>query len=297
MSYLSYDFPHTSYYNSDLRELLGIVKNVVDDYNKLVDDIEALNAWKQEHTAEYNALITRLGNVENEINTFETKINKQFAELDAQIQSEFNELKTDIDNRFATALAEFTRMYNQLKHEIEIDIANMKQDITKLTLELREAIYDFRIEMVEYLDERFDLFIQNLPDYTKLIVHNPVRGTDTTVQVAIDDLYNGFNVFGLTAREFDSLELTCSEFDNLGITAHEFDSLGYKLLHYPDPDYYMRDPFSGEIIPVKDVVMKLFALHAGTLTVDAFEALDLTCAEFDAKETTAFNFDYFGISA
>lgn len=297
MSYLSYDFPHTRYYESDLRELLGIVKGVVDDYNKLVNDIESLNAWKQEHTVDYNNLVNKVAGIETEIATFETEIEQQFADLDAQIQAKFNALSADIDRRFADALAEFTRMYNQLKSQIESELANMKTEINRLTLELREAIYDFRIEMVEYLDERFDLFIQNLPDYTKLIVHNPVRGTDTTVQVAIDDLYASFNVFGLTAREFDSLELTCSEFDAIGITAHEFDSLGYKLLHYPDPDYYMRDPFTGKIVPIKDVVMKLFALHAGTLTVDEFEALDLTCAEFDAKETTAFNFDYFGISA
>lgn len=297
MSYLGYDFPHTRYYESDLRQLLGIVKNVVDDYNKLVSDIEALNAWKQEHTVDYNNLVNKVAGIETEIATFEAEIEQQFADLDAQIQAKFNALSADIDRRFADALAEFTRMYNQLKNQIESDLANMKAEINRLALELREAIYDFRIEMVEYLDERFELFIQNLPDYTKLIVHNPVRGTDTTVQVAIDDLYASFNVFGLTAREFDSLEITCSEFDAIGITAHEFDSLGYKLLHYPDPDYYMRDPFTGETAPIKDVVMKLFALHAGTLTVDEFEALDLTCAEFDAKETTAFNFDYFGISA
>ena len=59
----------------------------------------------------------------------------------------------------------------------------------------------------------------------------------------------------------------------------------------------MRDPFTGEFALVSDVVMKLFALHAGTMTVNEFEALDLTCAEFDAKEVTAFNFDFFGIPA
>ena len=159
------------------------------------------------------------------------------------------------------------------------------------------AIASFRDEMIEYVDERFDLFIQTLPDYEKLIVRNPVTGTQTTVQQALDDLYGAFNVFGLTAKQFDSLGLTAQQFDNYGLTAAEFDSMGYKLLGYPDPTYYMIDPFTGEISLVKDVVMRLFGLHAGGLTVDEFEALELTCEEFDVKETTAFNFDFYGISA
>ena len=173
----------------------------------------------------------------------------------------------------------------------------MKREINALAYELAEAIGSFREEMVGYIDARFDLFIQNLPDYEKLVIYNPIRGYQTTVQVAINDLYSATNFWGLTAREFDSLELTCAEFESYGLTCHEFDTLGYKLLGYPDPDTHMRDPFTGLIAPIKDVVMELYGLHMGALTVAEFEALDLTCEEFDAKEVTAFEFDFFGSEA
>lgn len=277
-------------------------------YKQILDDVTALKAWRETHTAEYEALLAEVNRIANEIDTFEAEINTRFANLEesikddfatltTEIRAELEQTKADIHAELDAALAEFTRLYTELKNQIESDIVNMKLEISALTLELHEAIGNFRGEMAEYLDARFAEFIANLPDYTQLMVHNPIRGYNTTVQVAINDLYSACNVFGLTAREFDSLELTALEFDNYGLTAHEFDTLGYKLLNYPDPSYYMRDPFSGEIIPVKDVVMKLFTLHAGTLTVDEFEALDLTCAEFDAKETTTFNFDFFGIAA
>lgn len=277
-------------------------------YKQILDDVEALKAWRIEHEGEYEALLAEVNRVAGEIDTFEAQINKRFADLDASIHADFDTLTTEIRNElaqtqaeiereFAEALAQFTAQYQALKAEIELELTNMKREINALAYELAEAIGSFREEMVSYIDERFDLFIQNLPDYEKLVIYNPIRGYQTTVQVAINDLYSATNFWGLTAREFDSLELTCAEFESYELTCHEFDTLGYKLLGYPDPDTHMRDPFTGLIAPIKDVVMELYGLHMGALTVAEFEALDLTCEEFDAKEVTAFEFDFFGSEA
>ena len=295
------EYPYKDVENINLDWLL---KN----YRQIVNDLTELKNWRVSHTQDYEEAMRRLTAVENEINTFEAEINERFADLDAAIHADFEALtgeirqeladtKAEIKAEFDAALAEFTRLYNALKNEVETELAAMKSEINRLTFELREAISNFRVEMVGYIDERFDIFLQSLPDYEHLIVHNPVRGYDTTVQVALDDLYASFNVFGLTAREFDSLELTCAEFDAKGLTAHEFDSLGYKLLNYPDPTYYMRDPFTGEMALVSTVVMELYGLHAQTMTAADFDALELTCDEFDAYEISAFDFDFFGIPA
>lgn len=206
-------------------------------------------------------------------------------------------MKADVRTELDRTFQEFVNLYNEFKHQVELDVANMKYEFLRLESELREAITGFRVEMAEYVDARFAEFIANLPDYEKLIVHNPVKGVDTTIQEALNDLYSSFNVFGLTAKQFDSLELTAEEFDGRELSAREFDSMGYKLLGYPDPNYYMLDPFSGTVIPVKDVVMKLFALHAGGLTAGEFDSEELTAEGFDEKEVTAFYFDFFGIPA
>ena len=297
MSYTNFDFPHTHFYESDLRELIAFYKELQDKYNGLVADIKALKEWKEQHEGEYEALLERVTAIENEINNFEAEVEAKFTDLENNLNNKFNALTAEIRNELAQTVLDINRLFNELKNQIESEIASMKLEIKSLEFELQQAIEDLREELDEYLDARFEQFIHNLPDYEHLIVHNPVTGTDTTIQVALDDLYASFNVFGLTAKQFDELGITCAEFDAKGLTAHEFDSMGYKLLNYPDPTYYMRDPFTGEIVLVSEVVMKLFTLHAGTITVNDFEALDLTCAEFDAKETTAFNFDFFGISA
>lgn len=49
MSYLDFDFPHTSMYDSDLRELVAM-------YKKLVPAVEELESWRTEHEAEYAEL-------------------------------------------------------------------------------------------------------------------------------------------------------------------------------------------------------------------------------------------------
>lgn len=297
MSFTDFDFPHTHFYDSDLRELLRFYKELQGKYDGLVADIKALQEWKTQHEGEYELLLERVTAIEGEIDDFEAEVEAKFTDLENDLNNKFNALTAEIRNELAQTVLDINRLFNELKNQIESEIASMKLEIKSLEFELQQAIEDLREELDEYLDARFEQFIHNLPDYEHLIVHNPVTGTDTTIQVALDDLYASFNVFGLTAKQFDELGITCAEFDAKGLTAHEFDSMGYKLLGYPDPTYYMRDPFTGEIALISEVVMKLFALHAGTMTVNEFEALDLTCAEFDAKETTAFNFDFFGISA
>lgn len=295
------EYPYRDTENLNLDWLL---KN----YKQILDGVESLKAWRIEHEGDYEALLAEVTRIAGEIDTFEAQINARFADLDASIHADFDALTTEIRNElaqtqaeiereFAEALAQFTAQYQALKAEIELELANMKREINALAYELAEAIGSFREEMVSYIDERFDLFVQNLPDYEKLVIYNPIRGYQTTVQVAINDLYSATNFWGLTAREFDSLELTCTEFESYELTCHEFDTLAYKLLGYPDPDTHMRDPFTGLIAPIKDVVMELYGLHMGALTVAEFEALDLTCEEFDAKEVTAFEFDFFGSEA
>lgn len=297
MSFTNFDFPYTHFYESDLRELIAMYTKLVKEYDTLLADIKALQEWETEHKGEYQELLERLTVVENEIATFEQKVKIEFAKQEASLNNKFNALAEEIRAELRQTIIEINNLFNELKTQIESEIANIKVEIALMKVYLENAMSDFRVEMSDYIDARFAEFIKNLPDYEKLIVHNPIRGYDTTVQVAIDDLYAHSNVFGLTAKEFDSLELTCEEFEAYELTAYEFDNLAYRLLNYPDPNYYMLDPFSGEVIPVKDVVMKLYGLHAGGVTAGYFDALELTAQGFDDKETTAFVFDFYGISA
>ena len=56
----------------------------------------------------------------------------------------------------------------------------------------------------------------------------------------------------------------------------------------------MISPFSGQYVKVKDVVMDLAHCHMEGLTAAEYDALDLEAEEYDDKNITAFDFDWFG---
>lgn len=295
MSYLNFDFPHTHFYDSDLREILGLIEKVMNDYNKLVHGIEELNAWKIKHEGEYEQLVIKLTKLQQEMVDFEAEINNDFAELDAAFQAKFDALVGEVNEELRQALVEFTRLYNSLKTEIESEFATMKIEISKAIVQLQNLIAANNEYVFEEVSRRLEEFLNNLPDYENLIVYNPIRGSQTNVQTAILDLYDEFRVYGLTAAQYDSLQLTASQYDALNLTALEYDRLGYKLLNYPDPTYSMRDPFDGQFVKCQVVIYKLADLHRDCLTAAEYDALELTAYEYDALGLTAYLYDWYGI--
>ena len=122
-----------------------------------------------------------------------------------------------------------------------------------------------------------------------------LRGIQTNVQTAINDLYGYFNLYALTAQEYDDLELTAEDYDSYGLTAHLYDSEG-RLILGTNSYYMMRSPFTGEMAPVSEVVLSLFELHRSTaLTASAYDALDMTASYYDGLMIEALDYDLNGI--
>lgn len=277
------------------------------NYQQIVNDVKDLNDWRKSHETKYEELLRRVNRIDTEIDTFEADVERKFNDLEAAIYHDFevltteirNELaqtKAEIEREFDEALAEFTRLFNDLKSSVELEISQMKSEILELKYELAVQIGEVREEVRIYIDNKFEDFIAHLPDYEHLIVRNPVTGEQTTVQVALDSLYDMFNIDGITAGEYDSLELTAGDFDALNITAGEYDKHARTILGYPDMRYYMRSPFTGEIVPVQEVIMSLWGLHNQGISAGDFDAADLTAGEFDALELQAYYYDMFGIT-
>lgn len=276
------------------------------NYQKLRNDLDALNEWMSTHKEEYAEAITRLAAVENEIATFEATVNAEFASLESSLRNEFAALKIEIEkelsdtkkeiiDEFNRSMVEFTNEFLALKTAVENEIREMEMVVRRAILELENVVKANNEYVFNHVQRQLDEFIQNLPDYENLIVHNPVRGEDTNVQTAIYDLYSMFCVFGLTAAQYDSLQLTAEEYDNMQLTAKEYDQYGYKLLNYPDEYTHMRDPFTGKIVPNKVVIYELSELHREALTAAEYDALELLAEDYDAFELTAYWYDWHGI--
>lgn len=301
MSY--FEFPHTRTYDSDLGWLIT-------EYKRLSAEVANLMSWMQTHKTEYNEAMRRLAAVENEIDTFEARINAEFDRLKADIEADFEAQKQEMEQALAETQAQIEQEMQLLEEEVNRAIASFEtrflalkadilNEIEQLKAEVRREINNFynvmqanNTYMINWVENRIEEFINSLPEILTVQVYNPYRGEVTDIQIAINDLYEVASIWGLTAEQYDSLNLTASEYDALDLTAREYDTLGYKLL-YKDPNYWMISPFTGELTLVKDVVSKLAQFHMDGLTATEYDAKDLDADTYDALDITAFNYDWF----
>lgn len=287
-----FEFPHTRTYDSDLGWLIKSMKELLDEYN-------ALMAWKNQHDIDYRALALRVTALENNIATFEAEIERRFAALETDFDNRFNTLEVQLTNKINFMLAEAIA-------EIQRQIGDMRQQISNLSSELtRQRIYlEGRIKAtgdysIQYTDDKIQALINSLPEIMTVVVFNPVRGEVTSIQEAINDIYDLGRVEGLTALEYDSLQLTAAEYDALELTAFEYDRYAKTLLeeagYIKNPYHYMISPFTGDVVPLQTVITELATLHkVYALTADEYDLKELTASDYDALELSAYDYDWHG---
>lgn len=281
MSYTSYDFPHTHFYESDLRELIEM-------YKKLSKEVDDLIAWKDESKAEYEDLINRINILENEVSVF---IN--------EVQQEFEELKIGLEEYI------YEQVHNALE-ELILDLGSLEAAVRQLRIDVQNEIRDLRSDYLAsdtalkfWLEARLEQFKNEIPDLTTVNVWNPVKGTVTSIQVCVNDLYNVSRTGALTAYEYDTMELTAAEYDALMLSAFDYDNFARDILGragvYKNPYYYMYSPFTGDYVTIVTVINELAFLHrSDALTAAEYDALDLTASDYDNEEITAYNYDWSG---
>ena len=292
--WLNNRYPYTDFHEANLDFLLQTYQTIIDEINQIL-------SWVNQHEIDYNDAIRRLTAVENEIDTFEAQITQAFDDLAAEQERKFEEQTAKLDASIAAfrremnaAMAQFEADIANLKRSVEMEIVQLKNEINRAIINLNNQLAANNEYIYAYVENRLDEFIDSFPELINLPVYNPVRGSITGLQTAINDLYEVACVNGLTAFQYDSLGLTAKEYDDYNLTALEFDTKGYILLGYPDENWYMISPFTGQYVKVKDVVMDLAHFHMTGLTAAEYDALDLEAEEYDDKNITAFDFDWFG---
>lgn len=283
MSYTSNDFPHTHFYDTDLRELISMYKNLTSEYADIVK-------WMEENYKDYKEILEKTQHLEAEVNKRIEAIAKQIQHIDEELAK----AKAELNSQFQIEVNKLNNQFDTLTGEVLIKLTDMQIQLNNFNTYLANELAKNNDKVYKHIDVLFTEFVNNLPDYEDLIVYNPVRGEMTNVQTAINDLYAALNVFALTALQYDTLGLTADEYDSYHLTAWEYDSMGYIKLGYPDDRYYMIDPFTGQRSLIKDVVYKLCAFHMDGLTASEYDAKLLTASEYDAKLITAFDYDWFG---
>lgn len=297
-------YPYTDFHEMNLDFLLASYKTLIDKANEIIE-------WANNHQIEYEDAIRRLTAVEQEIATFEAQITAAFNQLKADLEADFAQQKADLEAALqnmkaevdqaieqleedvAAAIASFENRFIDLETQIKNELAETKAEVARAIIELQNILNANNAYIMQYVENRLQKFIDDLPEILTVMVYNPYRGSVTDIQTAINDIYSVACIWGLTAEQYDSLGLTATEYDNMGLTAQEYDTLGYKLL-YKDPDHYMLDPFTGEEKHVKAVIYELAALHQKPLTAEEYDEKELTAQYYDSLDISAYDYDWQG---
>lgn len=277
-------YPYTDFHELNLDYLLGEFKTLKDSYQDIID-------WIENDASNYNDLVYRLDGLDRRCDS----LNDQIGLLSIQTNFRFDQLNSKIDSQYTQITNEYRALFNSIMASVNSELMLMNNRIEDYKRELIQLIQDENTAVMGYVHSELENFIANLPDYEQLIIYNPVRGEQTNVQTAINDLYGYFNMYALTAQEYDDLQLTAEDYDRYGLTAHEYDTEGRNWLG-TNSIYLMRSPFTGEMAPMQEVILDLFELHrSNALTASAYDALDMTASYYDGLMIEALNYDLNGI--
>lgn len=278
MSFLDNDFPHTTFYDSDLTELLEM-------YKKLIDD--------------YKTLIISISDLEKKYETIDEKIAESISpyveEMQNYVTTEINKLKLDNANEFKKIENNFTDLSRKIEEIITeintlrtyVDELNRKT-IDELNAEIERITDNVWLELYK-INKRIDEIIKTFPP-----VENPIDKTIENIQIVLFEMYDALRVLAFTALKFDTSGITVKIFDNSKISALEFDTESEKIFTEL-MSFKMFSSVNGKDVSLNDAIdlvdrnNSIFAYKA-----EWFDAKNLTAQELDMLYLNAYELGYYG---
>lgn len=173
---------------------------------KINEDSEAINAIQEEFIA------------------LREEVEEAIKEI-PQLRADFIELSEKFDQTLIDLQAQYDAFKVEVQEEIDTQIAQARTAIMEVVNAYFETLNDKIDDEVERIDEKFNTWA-----IANTIVFNTLRGTQTTLQVYLDDLSGVNRTDAITATEYDELELTATEYDAYDMSAHDYDYYAKTIL-------------------------------------------------------------------
>lgn len=244
-----------------------------------------------------NELIERLNLYQEEYRDY---VDEQVSFLKTYIDEQDNATKTVLEIKMENLKNETERQMNELKLKLQETLDGVNNKLAEYSESL-VRLYDFVVSDQNRQDiyfknvlEEFYHKIWSLIDQYTNIIYNPTNGQLTTVEQAINDIWNILRYQALTCIEFEWLGYSCDKWDSIGYSALDFDL--YSGVKYGKRicDCWMINPYTGEKSLVTDVIYTLIGMRAEGLTTEQYDAKNLTASRFESTNITAYDFDFQG---
>lgn len=284
-------FPYTDFHDLNLDWILKQIKEFREELAEIEDYGERITQLEVDTDKLERDLVT----LDNALKAFENATRQTEERLQQQIRdnvTSINNVKSyaiSIDNKYAGEIKRVdTRVDNLVAAygHVVADIANLKVLISEgddRTLTLAKT----------YADELIEEFKRDFPKLYELYVYSPVTGQIVTVQDALNEIYETYRFYAITALEFDELGWSAEQLDNKKLTALELDTNSRELLKRFERDKnVIRNPWFGDFVYIRDVIYRLVGYHIPTLNSYQRDIRDLTAEELDNRDYNAYYLDW-----
>lgn len=230
-------------------------------------------------------------------------IQKQLTELENYVKTgDFlnpaykytDEKITELSNDTSEKLKALSDIVNSNKEqldaaiiEINASLNNIYLDLTKLGTEINSKI-ESAMQSVLYEIE------QLLIGYSIYVI-SPVSGRKTTVQNALNEIYEATALNALTASEYEQIEISATDYDNRMIKANDYDRKG-RFVFLKELYFSIISPFTGikeTCCNILDEIVNYLKIGKA-ITATEYDALSLSASDYDNKNITAYNYDWDG---
>ena len=211
-----FEFPHSNYYDDDLRELLEKVKIMLDEYNMLVTRFSEIETEFTDMKAQFEVLSKKVDDVYNYIDdVIDERISKEIASIRAEIEA-FTAYVNAKLSAFDDAI-EATNKYILVVEEQSANYTNAKVEELKL-----EMLISFN-ELSERLASEIDRLQKEIEAIGALDVYDPMKGYRVKFEEALIDVFYGLGrIHGLTDAQYAALRLTNDEYAEKHLTNNEY---------------------------------------------------------------------------
>lgn len=284
-------YPYTNIHELNLDWILDEIKKFREELEQIEDYGDRITQLE----VETDNLERDLSALSNNLESFKRSAESTHENLQRQIRDNNNNIISlksyvlNFEDRNKDEHKDFDRRINNLVQNYAIIL----QDLARIRVLIADGDERTLIVAKDYADLLLEEFKREFPKLYDLYVFSPITGQIVTVQEALNELYEAYRFYAITAKDFDELGWTAEELDRKGLTALELDTNSKALLQrFEREEYVIRNPWFGDFVDFKDVLYKLVGFHIPTLNCYQRDLRELTAEELDGREYNAYYLDW-----
>lgn len=301
----------------------GVFEEIENEFSKVysyvnelikTETYDILNQTEAYTDSEINLLKT---NIAIELNNLEIKLNNHILNADQNFK-EFSKKLQDLDTKFSDQIEAMNTDFNNLRSEVISRLLSFESEFLAFKSDMINWRYNTAIELSDYFQKEFtrlELKLQNMNE-NMLFVTDPTTGEINTLKQTLQNIWNGFNIGGVSAGDYDNMQISAGEYDSLNVTADKYDHYGKFVffdqifglnlqkqidalkLKQKELLEYMKgySNISGKKMPWYDMVYELVTTFhkEDALTASDYDTMNLLAGNYNGQQISAKEYDFYG---